>query len=73
MSFDDAYKEVDKLYRNEIFEFLNKTIYHQEDAPLYKLTLESYINEKEYIKSPTYKKIVKALAYEHIQNKGLVS
>ena len=69
MSFDEACEEVDKLYRNEIIEFLNKTIYQQKDVPLYKLTLASYINEKEYIKSQTYKKIIKALAYEHMQQK----
>jgi len=70
MSFDEACEAVDKLYRNEIIEFLNKTIYQQEDVPLYKLTLASYINENEYVKSQTYKKVVKAIAYEHMQQKG---
>ena len=70
MSFDDACEEVKKLYHNEILEFLNKTIHKQETVPLYKSLLTAHINENEYVKSKIYRKLVYALAYEHMHIKG---
>lgn len=69
MSFDEACKEVKELYHNEILEFLCKTIHKQNDVGLYKTLLTAYINEKEYAKTKIYNKIVKALAFEHLQSK----
>jgi len=67
--FNDACEEIDKLYQDEIFTFLNKTIYKStnksEKCALFDFSL---INIDE--KSKVYKKIVSALAYEYIQQKG---
>jgi hypothetical protein len=70
MSFDDACKQVKELYHNEILEFLNKTVDKQETVPLYKSLLIAHINENEYVKSKIYRKLVYALAYEHMHRKG---
>jgi hypothetical protein len=69
MSFDDACREVDKLYRQEILEFLNKTIYKQEPTISGSL-LETCEIKMDFVKPGMYMKIIKALAYNYIQMKS---
>lgn len=65
MSFDDACEEVKKIYHKEIVEFMNKTTLKQFDR-----NSVFMVEVLKYEELKLYKKIVKALAYEHIQNKG---
>ena len=67
MSFGEACEEVEKLHKNKIINFL-KEIYPDIKIDI-KLLFEDFIT-CEYQKLKSYKKIIYALAYEHMQNRG---
>jgi hypothetical protein len=66
MSFDDACKEVKELHHEKIITFLQE-IYPSREVKLGKIIGEITCD---YPKLKAYDKIIKALAFEHLRNKG---